>query len=238
MLPNIYKEIYRLESSRNLVIKGFKDSFITCSRGKYNNTFTYHISDICLASNIIRVRNLVDNILYYLMAANCERQPKEGLSKIIKVIYLEVDLIIKEMIAWDAMTADSPSKYIRFWPYSQGRRRYLCILSSLSSAILYLKLVPHITEVPPESRHMYKSVNNYIVVLAKQRIISDGVEIHMCYQLLSINKVIQYLKLDFNRQYRKRHYSITVLEKLLGGKAKYPYIIILIYYSWVALRLK
>lgn len=60
----------------------------------------------------------------------------------------------------------------------------------------------------------------------------------MCYWLLSIDEVIQYLKLDFNRQCRKRHYSITVLEKLLGGKAKCPYVIILIYCSWVALRLK
>lgn len=74
---------------------------------------------------------------------------------------------MKEIIAWDVMTVDSPSKYIRFWPYSWGRRRHLCMLSSLSSAILNLKLVPYVTEVPPESRRMYKSVNNHIVVLAK-----------------------------------------------------------------------
>lgn len=238
MLPNMYEEVYRLESSRNLVIEGFKDSFITRSRGKCDDTFTCYILDIYLASNMIRVRNLVDNILCYLIAANCKCQPKEGPSKIIEAIHLEVDLIIKEMIAQDIMTADSPSEYIRFWLYSWGRRRYLCMLSSLSSAILNLKLVPHVMEVPPESRCMYKSVNNHVVVLAEQYIILDGAEIHMRYQLPSINEVIQYLKLDFNRQYKKRHYSITVLEKLLGGKAKYPYIIISIYYSWVALCLK
>lgn len=167
MLSNIYKEIYRLESSRNLVIEGFKDSFITRSRSKCDDTFTYYILDIHLASNIIRVRNLVDNIPCYLIAANCEHQPKEGLSKIIKAIHLEVDLIIKEMIAQDIITTDSPSKYIRFQPYSQGCRRHLYILSSLSSTILNLKLVLYIIEVPPESRRIYKSINNYIVVLAE-----------------------------------------------------------------------
>lgn len=39
--------------------------------------------------------------------------------------------------------------------------------SSLSSAILNSKLVPHVTEVPPESRRMYKSVDNHVVLLAE-----------------------------------------------------------------------
>ena len=55
MLLNIYKEIYKLESSRNLVIEGFKNSFITYLYGKCDDTFTYYILDIYLASNIIRV---------------------------------------------------------------------------------------------------------------------------------------------------------------------------------------